>query len=61
MSDVTGAHCECVRNAWPQGNFGPPEESSNGLQYRELPLPPSRLSGSGSAESSIIPNRISAL
>jgi hypothetical protein len=46
MSDVTGANCECVRNAWPQGNFGPPEESSNGLQYRELPLPPSRLSGS---------------
>src|SRR6266446_2336759 len=22
----TGANCACVRNAWPQGNFEPPEE-----------------------------------
>jgi hypothetical protein len=61
MSDVTDANCECVRNAGPQGNFEPPEESSNGLRHREQPLPPSRLSGSESAESSVIPNRISAL
>ena len=57
----TGANCDCVRNAWPQGNFEPPEESSNGLRHREPPLPPSRLSGSESAVSSIIPNRIATL
>src|SRR6266481_6046545 len=58
---LTGANCECVRNAWPQVNFEPPEESSNGLRHREPPLPPSRLSGSESAESSIIPNRTATL
>jgi hypothetical protein len=25
MRDVTGANYECVRSAWPQGNFEPPE------------------------------------
>src|SRR5258708_40103228 len=35
-----GANCACVRNAWPQGNFEPPEESSYGLRHREPPLPP---------------------
>jgi len=57
----TGANCECVRNAWPQGNFEPPEESSNGLRYREPALPSSRLSGSEGTESSVIPNRTAAL
>src|SRR6266403_2144844 len=57
----TGANCGCVRNAWPQGNFEPLEESSNGLRHREPPLPPSHLSGNESAESSIIPNRTPTL
>jgi hypothetical protein len=39
------------------GGIEPPEESSNGLRYRELQLPTSRLSGSESAEGSLISNR----
>ena len=39
------------------GELESPEESSSGLRYRKLPLPPSHLSGSESGESSVIPNR----
>jgi hypothetical protein len=39
------------------GELEPPEESSSGLRYRELPLPLLHLSGSESGESSVIPNR----
>jgi hypothetical protein len=57
LGPVADFNRECVRNARPQGNFEPPEESSNGLRYREPPLPPSHLSGSESGVSSVIPNR----
>jgi hypothetical protein len=43
------------------GEIEPPEESSSGLWYRELPPPPSHLSGSESGESSVIPNRTATL
>jgi hypothetical protein len=57
MRDVKARIASCVRNASPQGNFEPPEESSNDLRYRKPPLPPSHPSGSESGESSVIPNR----
>ena len=52
--DVTGANCELRPQRLASGESEPPEESSNGFRYREPPLPRSRLSGSGSTESSVI-------
>ena len=44
-----------------RGTLNHLRESSNGLRCRELPLPPSHLSGSESAKNSVIPNRTAAL
>src|SRR6266436_6333085 len=54
-------HARRLQTPIVSASVEPPEESSNGLRHREPPLPPSRLSGSESAESSIIPNRTATL
>jgi hypothetical protein len=55
MRDATGANFELRPQRWPLGNFEPPEESSNGLRYREQSCRFPPLSGNGSAESSVSP------
>jgi hypothetical protein len=61
MRDVYRRELRVRPQRLTSGELEPPEESSCGLRYREPPLPPSRLSGSESAESSIIPNRTATL
>ena len=55
MNGVTGANLR-VRKAWPRGNLNHPRRAPTAFWRREPPLHPSRLSGSESGESSVVPN-----
>jgi len=61
MRDVYRRELRVRPQRLASGGLESPEESSNGLRYRELPALSSRLSGSESAESSLISNKTAPL
>jgi len=61
MRDVDRRECQCARNAWPQGELNHPRKAPTAFATASYQLPNSRLSGSESAEGSLISNRTAPL